>query len=112
MSGKHSRDKGLNFERLIAREFRELGWEEAKRHLEVQGYLDELGIDLDNTYPFKIQCKRNKGYAPVNKIEEVNIENGYYSMLITKADGKPAVACMYWDDMKELLQILKKEEII
>ena len=45
MSGRKSRDKGHNFERQIARELREVGFPEARRHLEYQDG-EANGVDI------------------------------------------------------------------
>ncbi len=54
MSGKRSRDKGLNFERAIAKKFREVGFPLAERQLEFQ-INQAQGIDLKNTGKFHIK---------------------------------------------------------
>ena len=112
MGGTHSRNKGHNFERFLAEEFRQLGFPDAKRHLEMQGELVELGIDLDGTYPFKVQAKRYKDYVPMNKIFEVKAQEGCYPLLVSKGDRAEALAVMYWNDLKELIAMLKKEGIL
>lgn len=102
MGGKMSRDKGLNFERRIAQELRGI-FPNAKRHLESQAE-EALGYDLDCTEPFLFQCKRNKKYAPISKIEEIQLErDNSFHVLITKGDKKPTVAVMFFDDFKLLL---------
>jgi hypothetical protein len=104
MPGKHSRNKGHNFERSVVQEFRDMGWKEAKRHLETQWDSVELGIDLDGTEPYAIQCKRLRGYAPMNKLFEVTEKPGRVPILISKADRQPTLACMYWEDLKKLIR--------
>jgi hypothetical protein len=101
MSGLRSRRKGHNFEREIAKRLRSI-FPEAKRHLEYQGQ-EAAGYDLDNTGMLRIQCKRNKQYAPITKIEEVK-EDGV-PVLITKGDGKREVVCMYLDDWIDLVRL-------
>jgi hypothetical protein len=107
MSGKRSRNKGHNFERLIANLFRdELGYKDARRHLEYHKD-DANGIDIDNTGEFKIQCKRNKDWASISKILEVQLENGDdIEVLITKGDKKPAMIIMPLDKW------IKREKLI
>jgi len=63
-----------------------------------------LGYDLDETGPLKIQCKRTKKYVSINTIEEVKVEPGDMPVLITKADRKPEVVCMYLDDFLEFVK--------
>lgn len=109
MGGKTSRTKGHSYEREIAKRLREEGlYPEAKRHLEVQRS-ECKGYDLDNTPPFKIQCKRNKKYAPITKLEEPvpDLEEGEVPLLITKGDRQRDVVCLYLDDFIELLHLIK-----
>jgi|GEM_PF-2594815 len=97
------RSKGLNFERYIANELKEF-YPNARRHLEY--HMDDCkGYDLDNTGHFKIQCKRNKKYCSVNKIEEVQVQSDdEIPMLITKGDHKKPVVCLYLEDFKKILR--------
>lgn len=101
MSGKRSRTKGHSFEREIAKFFQTIGYLEAKRHLEYQSE-EVVGVDLDNTGPYKVQCKRNKGYAPINKIFEIQDMKDCIPLLITKADNKPAMVVMPLSDFAVL----------
>lgn len=109
--GKSARIKGHSFERKIAQEFRELGWFRTCRQLEYQKN-HALGCDLENTEPFNVQCKAHKDYTPISSIKEVKDAAGYYPLLITKGNNKKPVAVMYWEDFKEILNMLKKEDIL
>lgn len=109
MSGKKSRTKGHQYEREKARDFKSIGWEEARRQLE---YQEGMGVDLENTYPFKVQCKRYKDYCPISKIEEVKLKKGDVALLLTKGDRKKDIAVMYWEDLKEILYLLKLNKIL
>lgn len=100
--GKMQRTKGAGFERKIAKVFREL-YPDAKRNLEYQGELGELGTDVI-AGPFRIQCKRMREYAPVNKINEVRTDINTVSLLITKADRKEAVVVL---SLTNFMKILK-----
>jgi len=103
MSGNHSRDKGHNFERLIVKDFRDLGFEDANRNLtETQIY--EQGVDLVHTGIFKVQCKKYKKYVNPNKIEEIKDKTGF-PLLITAGDRKEPVACMYWKDLIKIISV-------
>lgn len=104
---KLSRTKGHSFERTCAQDFQEMGWQDARRHLEYQdGEAD--GVDLMNTPPFLIQCKRGKGYAPINKIFEIKKNDwteDFIPVLITKADQKPTMAVLPWAELQKLMII-------
>ena len=80
-----SRTKGHAFERAIVAEFRARGWISACRNIETNPDA-VLGIDLLNTAPFSIQCKRHATYAPISMIYEIPSLPGQIPVLITKPD--------------------------
>lgn len=124
---KTARKKGHDFERSVAREFQELGWEDAMTTRAARGgdwsHADD-GIDLVGTEPFAVQCKRLQGYASVNTIEEIkpgkrtdacigHFKDGNFHvtdqvdqipLLLTRANGKPTMAVLPWDELKKLLR--------
>lgn len=100
--GRSARRKGHDFERWVANIFAKI-YSKAKRHLEYQKS-EANGIDIENTGPFKIQCKRYKTYAPINCIEEVSTNNpDDIPLLITKGDRKRAVVCLYLEDFTKII---------
>lgn len=107
--GKLSRTKGHSFEREVAKRFREVGYHKAIRKLEYQ-VTDDLGIDLDGTSPYLIQCKRLKKYSSITAIEEVPQKDGHIPVLITKADNKPAMAVIPFDHFLELVKVEEEEK--
>ena len=108
---KLSRTKGHGYERTVANDLKPI-FPKAKRHLEYQSQEAEAGQDLDNTKPFLIQTKRYHKYVNPSKIEEIKPIPGQYQVLITKADHKPAIVCMYYEDWKEILNILKLNGVL
>lgn len=106
--GKLSRTKGHSFERKIANEFIQLGYPEARRHLEYQDG-EARGVDLNNTLPFLVQCKKHKEYKSINTIYEIQDFNspGVIPLLITAGDRKEPMAVLRWSDLKSLIQQLK-----
>lgn len=77
MSGKHSRTKGHNFEREVARQFQELGWEDAMTKRAARGgdwSTTDDGIDIVNVEPFAVQCKRLATYVSINTIQEIVLD--------------------------------------
>lgn len=100
--GAAVRRKGHSFERECAIALRKV-YPDAKRHLENQKQ-EAMGYDLDNTGPFKFQCKAYMNYAPINKIMEVQHLKTEMPGLITKADNKPAVVCIYLKDFVKILE--------
>jgi Holliday junction resolvase len=95
-SKKYNRTKGHDFEREIAKDFREIGYPEAKRNLEYNE--GDTGIDLVGTGVFDVQCKRRKSYVSINTIFEIKGEG--IPLLITKANGREAMAVIPWKFFK------------
>lgn len=103
--GASQRRKGHGFERECAILLREI-FPKVSRHLEYQ-YDQALGFDLDNTGPFRFQCKAMKKYAPISAIEEIGLSAlppEAIPALITKGDRKPEVVCIYLVDFLKLLK--------
>lgn len=102
MSGLRSRRKGHGFEREIAQKFREF-FPRARRKLEYQAS-EVDGTDLEGTGKLRLQIKRYKGYAPINKIKEVQEKAGGIPALVTKADNEPIIICMELNHFFEILR--------
>ncbi len=102
--GKLSRTKGHSFEREIAQIFRAV-FPRARRQLEYNE-MDCNGIDLTETGPYRIQCKRMKKYVNPSAIEEIKLRNpaAETPVLITKADHKPALAILPLDSLMQLIE--------
>ena len=105
LGGKRSRAKGLDFERKIAEMLRPI-FPDAKRHLEFQK-ADCIGVDLDNTGPYRIQCKKLKKYAPISCIEEVKCHDwlGEIPVLITAAIDKPPLVVLPLEEWIRLIGV-------
>ncbi len=88
------RQKGHAFERYIAAAMRMIGYSKAHRQLEFQ-INNALGIDLAETGPYKIQCKKTKKYVPMNTINEVKAKEGEIPVLIAAGDGEPPLVTMH-----------------
>lgn len=99
--GRYQRTRGHSFERECAERLRTI-YPEAKRHMENQAQ-EAMGYDLDNTGPFRFQCKRNKKYAPLSCIEEIKDLNGTMPALITQGDHKKAIVALYFEDFIKIL---------
>ena len=121
---KMQRDKGHSFERNCAMDFQELGWLDARRQLEYH-VKDALGVDLQDTEPFAVQCKRGRGYAPITAIEEISphlhhelqgtteitsyVPYQKRPLLLTQADRKPTMAVLPWAELKKLIKQAHKD---
>lgn len=105
MSGKLSRTKGHSFEREISVALR-LVFPSARRQLEYHEN-DCNGIDIANTGPYKIQCKRGKKYASLSAIKEVKADEmmGDVPVLVTKGDNERILVCLPLEEFIDLLKI-------
>ncbi len=105
LSGRGCRAKGHGFEREMAIAFKKIGFTDARRHLENHKE-DAKGFDLANVWPYLVQCKRNRGYASITKIEEVQLDpfDPGVPILITKGDNKPPMAVMPLEHFLELVR--------
>ena len=109
--GKASRRKGANYEREIANLFKELGWPDAKRHLEYQSEEAVEGRDLDGTQPFAVQAKCWAKTPSITAIEEIELSEDYTIPLAilkrSKIGEQPLeVAVMYLEDFKTIVDLL------
>lgn len=126
--GRSARQKGNSYERLIAQEWRDIGFSDCLTTRESSRRLDALGIDLVGTGDYAVQIKRFKNYVPVNTIEEICGEFGEecgfskgekvkiplvhtspelgnkIPIVITKADREEAMAIMRWSDLRSLIK--------
>lgn len=103
MSGARSRRKGHSFERSVAILLRSI-FPNARRQLEYHED-DCLGVDIQNTGHYRIQCKKLKKYAPITAITEVQCarELGEIPVLVTAGDGLEPMAVLPFDDFLKLI---------
>ena len=100
-----ARQKGLDFEREVAKMLRHI-YPKCERQLEFQ-QSQAAGVDLRGTDPYKIQCKRKARYDSILAIEEVvTTSPNDVPVLITKGDKKKPVAVLYLDDFIKILEKL------
>lgn len=106
---KNNRKKGHDLERLIANDFKGMGYPEARRQLEYHAD-DAKGCDVQGVLPYLPQCKNTKKYVPMSTIKEVQCDRylGDVPILIAKEAKGPTLATMHWDDLKRILKRLKK----
>lgn len=106
--GKLSRNKGKTFEQKTARAFRDI-FPDARRHLENHKEDAAKGVDLINTGPYLVQCKRLRGYAPIQRIHEIAINKGskQVPVLVTQGDHTEVMAVL---PLTKLLELIKLAE--
>ncbi len=110
-NGKRSRRKGHQFERELAIKLRPI-FPEARRHLEYQ-MCEANGVDLVGTSYFRFQCKRLKGYSPINAINEIAYDEvlGEVPVLVTQGDGLKAMAVLPLENLLELLRDARRLDV-
>jgi hypothetical protein len=109
MGGKHSRNKGLAFERAIAIALRPI-FPKARRHLENHEDDAANGADLIFTGHYRIQCKRLRRPAPLSLIKEVKANElcGEVPILVTQGDHERILVAMPFEEFLRLLKKLKE----
>jgi len=94
--------KGKSFERDVANALLHI-FPRAQRMLEYQ-QSKTIGVDLENTGEFDIQCKRNQAYAPISRIFEIQVRDpNRVPVLVTKGNNVPAMSILPFDKFISLL---------
>jgi len=96
----NGRTKGHSFERWIVNFFKDI-FPNIER-VKAGDNLDMKGVDFRETANLQIQAKRNKGYAPINKIKEVKTGTGI-PILITKADREEPMVVLSLKNFKKII---------
>ena len=107
-----ARTKGHNFERKIAKEMRELGWEDAATSRYVSQELDDAKVDIARTDPFNIQCKAYKNNPQYTKILAEMPADQNYNLVFHKKPREGEFVIMKKEDFYEILRVLRVEKII
>lgn len=107
--------KGKQFERDVANALGHI-FPNAERMLEYQAS-SVVGVDLQNTGEFDIQCKRHANYCSVGTIKEIQIKDPNRTpVLVTKGNKVPAMAVLPFSKFVDLLEripdIKEPEEIV
>jgi len=112
--GKSQRIKGRRGEQEVVNYWKPL-FPKAKRHLEFQDEEAELGIDVEVLKNF-LECQVKIGgqvpktiYKYMNQMKPSKTN---FQFVQCKRDREDWLVIMKADDFKELMQMLKKEQII
>lgn len=97
-----ARNKGLSFERTVSAYFRAIGFLKAGRKLEFQT-AHAVGVDIEKSGPFAIQCKAFQKYAPLSCIEEIQ-DKTRIPVLVTKGNLKTPLVALPLEDFLRLAQ--------
>ena len=116
--GKKSRRKGHGYEREIAKRHRDIGFTDARRHMEMHSGEAWQRRDLSGTEPFAIQCKAWAKPPPITVIEDVRPHGKYRVPLAflkrTRGQGKGPleVVVVPTDVWLRIVQLLKKNNLL
>ena len=106
MGGKHSRNKGAQYEREVAKKFNtHFPDQEVKRNLEqyqVSGLWDLQAFEFD------VECKRRAARPAQEKwLEGLERSPSHITrvpLVVTRGDSGASVACLYFNDFIDLLR--------
>ena len=112
MSGSKSRRKGHNFERWVANQLFDAGYD-ARRNLEEvrSGNCGDIVVDAPLTIQCKCYAKQVPWRAAVREAEAA-APSHHYALAITRVNNDEAYVHMRWSDFKELLTMLRKEGVL
>lgn len=99
-----ARDKGHDFERKIAREFRDLGYSKCRTSRYASREKDDQKVDLVETGPFNVQCKaveKMSGYHALLR----EMPAGGVNIIIHRRNRLGEVVVM---DKKDFYRLVKK----
>lgn len=100
---KNPAAKGKQFERDVANAIAHI-FPEAQRMLEYQAS-NVIGVDIEGTDPFLIQCKNHANYCSVGTINEVRVQNeNQIPVLVTKGIRLEAMAVLPFQKFVTLLE--------
>lgn len=111
MTGKGARNKGLNYERKIRKEFIAIGFTYCTTSRYESLKLDAEKVDLCNTGCFNIQCKAVESGINYNKILSEMPKDLNYNIILHKRDRKEIVV-LSKSDFMDILGILIENRII
>jgi hypothetical protein len=111
LSGRYSRRKGHDFERRVAKDLREIGYEDARRGLQSQGG-EEMPPDVIAP-PFAIQCKNHAKkvhYRKAMEQAEGECPKGHYPVVVVKEGRQKPLVIMTYEDWLDLVRQMKEME--
>jgi hypothetical protein len=106
------RRKGKTFELKMAKVWMRLFGGEVERSSFVNKKLDDQGVDLIGTDPFSIQCKAVERSLDVHTILQNMPQNSNINVVVHKRNHQAPVACLSLEDFLDLVQMLKKNQIL
>ena len=108
----NSRNKGTSYERKLAKEWREFGFNTKTSRYESK-MLDDMKVDLTNTGIFNIQAKAVERLSPsYHDILDSMPKDNNYNCIFHKRNRKGEVVVMTKGDFYDIVQMLINLQII
>lgn len=108
----NSRNKGTSYERKLAKEWREFGFNTKTSRYESK-MLDDMKVDLTNTGIFNIQAKAVERLSPsYHDILDSMPKDNNYNCIFHKRNRKGEVVVMTKEDFYDIVQMLINLQII
>ena len=108
----NSRSKGTSYERKLAKEWREFGFNTKTSRYESK-MLDDMKVDLTNTGIFNIQAKAVERLSPsYHDILDSMPKDNNYNCIFHKRNRKGEVVVMTKEDFYDIVQMLINLQII
>jgi len=104
---KNNRRKGCQYERDLAKLFRELGWIDCKTSRYESRMWDDLKVDLTNTSPLQIQAKSTQVLAnPFKTLDSMPQTEGKYNVIFNKRLQQGEIVILRKEDFIKMLKLL------
>lgn len=110
----NSRNKWHNFERQLAKEYRELGFEECVTARSESKRLDDRWIDLAFTDPIAVQSKSYTNFSTSQIIDSLKHmqSDELWDVCHVKIKNKGEIVAMSKSDWYDIVRTLRREWII
>jgi hypothetical protein len=109
--GKRNRTKGHNFERKLAKELREIGFNcRTSRYSSRE--TDDKCVDFVGTNPLSIQAKNTTNQPNFRKELDKMPKDENYNLVFHHTNRKDDIVVLYKDDFYQLIEMLRTEKII
>lgn len=108
----NSKTKGSAYERKLAKEFRDFGFEDCKTSRFESKMLDDAGVDLTNTGIFNVQAKAVEKLGTYHKILDSMPKDNNYNVIFHKRNRLGEVVVMTKEDFYDILQMLINSNIV
>lgn len=114
---RNNRTAGNNYERTLAQEYRDLGFDKAATSRYVSRERDDAKVDLCYTVPFNVQAKYTKNYPNMfSLLDEMPKDNNFNVIHHKKNIGvgktPEEIVVLKKEDWFEIIKILKGNKII